>query len=754
MAFTRASCGVYDLNGAKYVAIDCGGGGNCLFLSIAWLFRRYNIDANASYTTLRQTASQRLDHWKQNPMAQDHPDPLHTAMPLDRAAAQKLGVAGVWGEFCCIAAIVELYFANGIDVEVQVLSLNALECKSYRSILKVNPKPQHTIHLLYSGRVHYQALILQGTEGNVPPRQVVANYAVKTLKKVLPNYRKRKRIRSDPKPVEKSDPKPVEKRPKLHLTKSVELSEEHVIEVKLDKIDSSSMPDGTLEIHQIDVGQGDAALILIKDDRGDIVWSILVDAGKTGKETAAYFDKLIKKNNFRRIDMFFASHYDGDHIGGAPLILEDDNYTAEHVILYDVGEPQSPDTDYTNYAACKKISQRRLPDLHRPLVDLHGITVTCLAYEGLTPLFKEELVDMDFEEDEEDEEDEKDESYGGPLEDGEGVESVKDGGEKGDGEKEGTIDEEILPDSQEFFYFNSSEHKPLSQKDILKAQYAHEREKNDTSIALLVQYKDFYYFTSGDRQGSAEIYAAREAGKYIHDHVCVLKAGHHGAVEATKPKTLEILKPRVILFSCGEGNGFGHPSESTIKRIADLSLNLPCRWLSTGKILTDNEQDSTNAETYYFGQPDKNGSHEEGDIVITVDSSICQGDKHGFLLKSKSNKNTLFTCGERSGRVEVVNVEKKNRRTKAYLANQGNREERRKEKAEDKRKTARDWLKKQFLRHGVKLEDLEKGPDFPAELKEVMSKLCGTQLGTVPSEWEQNLTVQSFIKGWAGKHKP
>lgn len=73
------------------------------------------------------------------------------------------------------------------------------------------------------------------------------------------------------------------------------------------------VPDGTLEVHYIDVGQGDAALLLT--DEG----AVLVDSGtgESGEKVAAY---VAARTN--TIDYMFLSHPHEDHIGGASDVIE------------------------------------------------------------------------------------------------------------------------------------------------------------------------------------------------------------------------------------------------------------------------------------------------------------------------------------------------------------------------------------------------------------------------------------------------
>ena len=82
---------------------------------------------------------------------------------------------------------------------------------------------------------------------------------------------------------------------------------------------------GSVEIHIIDVGQGDS--ILIRSSSGNI----LIDAGTSASEPdlKAHLDACKVKS----IDYFFCTHPHDDHIGGADMIL--DSYEIGRLILTD-----------------------------------------------------------------------------------------------------------------------------------------------------------------------------------------------------------------------------------------------------------------------------------------------------------------------------------------------------------------------------------------------------------------------------------
>lgn len=68
-----------------------------------------------------------------------------------------------------------------------------------------------------------------------------------------------------------------------------------------------------LEVHFIDVGQGDATLIKCGDK------SLLIDAGDNSKGTAIQL--YLQKQGISKLDYVIGTHHDSDHIGGLDVII-------------------------------------------------------------------------------------------------------------------------------------------------------------------------------------------------------------------------------------------------------------------------------------------------------------------------------------------------------------------------------------------------------------------------------------------------
>lgn len=69
----------------------------------------------------------------------------------------------------------------------------------------------------------------------------------------------------------------------------------------------------TMEVHFLDVGQGDATLVTCDGH------AMLIDAGDDTKGTA--IQNYLKKQNIKSLDYLILTHPDADHIGGAPVII-------------------------------------------------------------------------------------------------------------------------------------------------------------------------------------------------------------------------------------------------------------------------------------------------------------------------------------------------------------------------------------------------------------------------------------------------
>jgi len=87
--------------------------------------------------------------------------------------------------------------------------------------------------------------------------------------------------------------------------------------------------------------------------------------------------------------------------------------------------------------------------------------------------------------------------------------------------------------------------------------------KNDNSLAFLMQYGDIKFFLTGDLsvKGEKRILNENQLGK-----INILKAGHHGSSTSTSAELLDYTEPSLVVISVGRNN-YGHPSKNVIQKL-------------------------------------------------------------------------------------------------------------------------------------------------------------------------------------------
>lgn len=146
-------------------------------------------------------------------------------------------------------------------------------------------------------------------------------------------------------------------------------------------IQPENKPNSTLEIHFLNVGQGDSILLKNKN------YTMLVDCGapEVGKNISAY----LLFGDIRRIDYLVITHTDSDHIGGCAEILR--NFYVKNVIM----DGQKRDTsayrnvlmliDNENLIIPKKYERFELGEAY--LQVLHANTNSSLPNQNSVVLF-------------------------------------------------------------------------------------------------------------------------------------------------------------------------------------------------------------------------------------------------------------------------------------------------------------------------------------------------------------------------------
>ncbi|MDE7478370.1 MAG: MBL fold metallo-hydrolase, partial [Lachnospiraceae bacterium] len=94
---------------------------------------------------------------------------------------------------------------------------------------------------------------------------------------------------------------------------SVDSMTSHALTAKAGNAKTENTKTAKMEVHYIDVGQGDSTLIMCDGH------AMLIDAGDYSKGTA--IQNYLQKQKIKKLDYLILTHPDSDHIGGAPVII-------------------------------------------------------------------------------------------------------------------------------------------------------------------------------------------------------------------------------------------------------------------------------------------------------------------------------------------------------------------------------------------------------------------------------------------------
>lgn len=147
---------------------------------------------------------------------------------------------------------------------------------------------------------------------------------------------------------------------------------------------------------------------------------------------------------------------------------------------------------------------------------------------------------------------------------------------------------------------------------------------NETSMVLLVTYREFSMLLTGDVQGAGEEHLTQElqdwkepgvtqmqdvirisgeeesmeeqsiederieeqieekrpqnkmGANHPETELTILKVAHHGSKNSTSEEFLKAANPKIAIISCGEGNRYGHPHEETLERLEKADVPWFC----------------------------------------------------------------------------------------------------------------------------------------------------------------------------------
>ncbi len=230
--------------------------------------------------------------------------------------------------------------------------------------------------------------------------------------------------------------------------------------------------DYQIEIHHLDVGQGDSTFVIIRNGN-QIVKSLLIDCGPCAS-TPRVIKHVKNALNSAPLDVFIISHLHKDHMGSYGSVI---------------GE-LTPGKIVTNYNKTKSSESN-------PIVTI--------------PQVRDELLELE-------------------------------------------------PDGPKLTCLKNNSSLGTQVKD----------KTNAASLAFLMCYKDFRYYSGGDLESAQENALIKDIGQ-----LSAFKLSHHGSRFSTSLEFLTATTPGLAFISCGQPDSpapdLKHPSEHVLERLNNTS---------------------------------------------------------------------------------------------------------------------------------------------------------------------------------------
>lgn len=303
-------------------------------------------------------------------------------------------------------------------------------------------------------------------------------------------------------------------------------------------VDNNKKSENSLQVHFLNIGQGDAIYIVAPNKN-----SMLVDSGPQNEKVISEIQKF--KSMFdRRLDVLLATHADADHIGSMKKAIEKFQYqifaysglSSDTKLFADLMSTvnESAGSGGQNFSVKSSDDTKSA----NKITLAAGMSVVLdqknnIRFDVLFPDFDYQI-----------------EAY---------QKCVK--------KEKDKIEKKKIKDSKNS-KSKKAETKLKSQKDVCLKNLS--TETNLNSVVGKLSYGSTSFMLTGDAPVEVEKFIIE---KYSNIRADVLKLGHHGSKTSTSPEFLEAVLPNFTIVSAGKENKYGHPHKRVLDTIAEFKKN-------------------------------------------------------------------------------------------------------------------------------------------------------------------------------------
>ena len=362
----------------------------------------------------------------------------------------------------------------------------------------------------------------------------------------------------------------------------------------------------TIEIHQIDVGSGDATLIIINKSTPTQI-NLLIDAGSrsAASDVLAYLQAPNGGNlgPVPYLDYVITSHYHEDHLGGFvgskkvsysgctkyTGILGQPGSTTNFYAVLDKGSgaPVSTSGVYTDYTTLATTPTDRRVQVGVLTVGQFGAIARIIPPAHTIPVPVPDATQRL--------------ALGGVIYLGEDANNIP------IQLRLWAVDGKVYaPNKPPTYIWNVADSAQVNRNNP-----GTKGNPNNWGLAWVLEYGKFRYFTGGDIGGyvtnsyldiedpiAAELPFYYTTPASAPGHICVFKSDHHGSEHSTSDIFLNGLKPTLCSISCGSRHG--HPTQQAMDRMmADHWNAADLRFTRLRNFVTTEYHQTWNVDTAY-----------------------------------------------------------------------------------------------------------------------------------------------------------
>lgn len=173
---------------------------------------------------------------------------------------------------------------------------------------------------------------------------------------------------------------------------------------------------------------------------------------------------------------------------------------------------------------------------------------------------------------------------------------------------------------------------------------------NNSSVIAKLAYKNMSFLFTGDAEDKAENQILQRGLDISSD---ILKVAHHGSYSSSTISFLREVDQDIAVISCGTGNKYGHPHDTTLKNLKDLGITI-YRTDISGDIIIESDGETYNiirGSPFAYSEekpkaeeePAEKEGIEQGQFVGSKNSDVFHYVSCGYVKRIKEENKVYFS---------------------------------------------------------------------------------------------------------------